>query len=218
MEKLAAYKPEETRNEGNYFYGGFDDDFDDGPMEFPRFEELQVGEGVNEMESVTSPGDSANNLVEECVTEQESALVQSQDCQQDNAIADNLDISMAELSLNVKKEQPYISKRVKPIPLIFSRSAKRVDVSKLKENLWHKLSDDAPGQGDGDITKANVTLLKEEKSFREIVTELDDCYEDKARKDISVAFCFICVLHLANENNLKITGSDEMKELIISAV
>jgi condensin complex subunit 2 len=127
----------------------------------------------------------------------------------------SLNLSMAGLSLDVKKEQPFTSKRIKPIPLIFARSAKRVDVSKLKENLWHKLSDD---QMLDESLKANVTLLKEEKSFREIVTELDDCYEDKTRKDISVAFCFICVLHLANENNLKITGSEEMKELIISAV
>ncbi|KAJ3000389.1 hypothetical protein HDV02_005749 [Globomyces sp. JEL0801] len=94
--------------------------------------------------------------------------------------------------------------RVKAKPLVFSRTAKRVDVQKLKENIWDKLS-----------TPLNNKLQSESEpiKFTEIVTELDDCYPEKQRKDISVAFCFICVLHLANENNLQITGSTSMKDL-----
>jgi condensin complex subunit 2 len=56
-----------------------------------------------------------------------------------------------------------------------------------------------------------------EKKFTQLVSEIDQCYSEKSRKDISVAFCFICVLHLANENNLKIHGDPSMKELIISS-
>ena len=32
--------------------------------------------------------------------------------------------------------------RVKPTPLIFSKTAKRVDVQKLKENLWSKIDEE----------------------------------------------------------------------------
>ena len=54
-----------------------------------------------------------------------------------------------------------------------------------------------------------------EKRFTQLVAEMDGCYTEKTRKDISVAFCFICVLHLANENNLTILGDGSMKELTI---
>ncbi|KAJ3318364.1 hypothetical protein HDV06_000544 [Boothiomyces sp. JEL0866] len=89
--------------------------------------------------------------------------------------------------------------RTKSKPIFFARQAKRVDVQKLKENLWEKISEEA-----------------ETKTFTHIVSELDQVYQPKQRKDISVAFCFICVLHLANENNLTIKGDADMKELIIS--
>jgi condensin complex subunit 2 len=45
---------------------------------------------------------------------------------------------------------------------------------------------------------------------------MDGLYPEKQRQDISVAFCFICVLHLANENNLKILGDESMKDLVIT--
>ncbi|KAJ3258766.1 hypothetical protein HK103_003360 [Boothiomyces macroporosus] len=89
--------------------------------------------------------------------------------------------------------------RTKSKPIFFARQAKRVDVQKLKENLWEKINEET-----------------ETKTFTHIVSELDQVYQPKQRKDISVAFCFICVLHLANENNLTIQGDANMKELIIS--
>jgi condensin complex subunit 2 len=56
-----------------------------------------------------------------------------------------------------------------------------------------------------------------EKKFTDLVHDIDDCYPEKQRKDISVAFCFICVLHLANENNLQILGDQSMKDLVIKS-
>ena len=41
--------------------------------------------------------------------------------------------------------------------------------------------------------------------FTDILQELRKMYTVKAMKDISVPFCFICLLHLANERNLSIS-------------
>lgn len=54
------------------------------------------------------------------------------------------------------------------------------------------------------------------KKFSDLVHGLDSFYPENKRQDISVAFCFICVLHLANEQNLSIQGSEQLKELIIT--
>jgi condensin complex subunit 2 len=131
------------------------------------------------------------------------------------------------ITLTLPDQEPLdygalLSQQPKPStsePLVFSKKAKRVDVQKLKENLWSKLAENSfekPKAVDMDDDK---TIFEEEihceKTFTKVIKELDSCYEEKPRKDISVAFCFICVLHLANENNLFIQGSESMKELII---
>ena len=58
--------------------------------------------------------------------------------------------------------------------------------------------------------------LDGEKKFSELVHGLSAFYPEKKRQDISVAFCFICVLHLANEQNLCIKGSERLEELVIT--
>ena len=40
-------------------------------------------------------------------------------------------------------------------------------------------------------------------------------YPEKALADISTSFCFICLLHLANEKGLKIEGNGTLDELTI---
>ena len=51
--------------------------------------------------------------------------------------------------------------------------------------------------------------------FTEVIRELDTVYPEKALADISTSFCFICLLHLANEKGLKIEGSNTLDELTI---
>lgn len=49
-----------------------------------------------------------------------------------------------------------------------------------------------------------------ERRFSDVLQDLKKMYPPKIMKDISVPFCFICVLHLANEQNLMITGLDQV--------
>lgn len=58
--------------------------------------------------------------------------------------------------------------------------------------------------------------VEEPRTFTDVVHGLDQVYPEKKRKDISVAFCFICVLHLANEQNLKVLGNSDLSNLTIS--
>ncbi|KAG1375949.1 hypothetical protein G6F60_006608 [Rhizopus arrhizus] len=84
-------------------------------------------------------------------------------------------------------------KRTRPLYVNYARTAKRVDVKKLKDNLWKALTKDEQVNG---IQK-----------FTDIVSNLKKMYPPKVMKDISVPFCFICLLHLANERDLVIKGS-----------
>ncbi|KND02135.1 condensin subunit BRN1 [Spizellomyces punctatus DAOM BR117] len=103
-------------------------------------------------------------------------------------------------------------KKVKAVPLNYARVAKKVDVKKLKENIWKELTLHQPSEQ----RQSNSLHATGATSFTDIVRGLDNFYPEKKRKDISVAFCFICVLHLANEQNLKVVGNSDLCNLLIS--
>ncbi|KAL1917754.1 uncharacterized protein VTP21DRAFT_3588 [Calcarisporiella thermophila] len=127
---------------------------------------------------------------------------------------------------------PVISqaRKVKPQQINYARMAKRVDVRKLKENLWRELIHDSktePTNGDVEPLQDpestedadDGTEVAGEQRFSEIVQGLKNRYTANKMRDISVPFCFICLLHLANEKNLKISeaGADgELNELVIT--
>ena len=53
------------------------------------------------------------------------------------------------------------------------------------------------------------------RMFTEVIRGLDSVYPEKALADISTSFCFICLLHLANEKGLKIEGNNTLDDLSI---
>ncbi|KAI8145640.1 condensin complex subunit 2/barren [Fennellomyces sp. T-0311] len=95
-------------------------------------------------------------------------------------------------------------KKVKPLYVNYARTAKRVDVKRLKDNIWKALTlakaDSSPPN-----ENANMDMVSGIQRFTDILQELRKMYTAKAMKDISVPFCFICLLHLANERNLTIS-------------
>lgn len=76
----------------------------------------------------------------------------------------------------------------------YAKSVKRVDVKKLKDNLWKSL------------TLGTEEKLSGQQKFTDVIHNLKKLYPAKIMRDISVPFCFICLLHLANEKDLSIQG------------
>lgn len=91
-------------------------------------------------------------------------------------------------------------KKSKPLYVNYARTAKRVDVKKLKDNLWKSLTLE---KGDQVTDEEKVHGVQK---FSDIVNNLKRMYTSKSMKDISIPFCFICLLHLANEKDLSIVG------------
>jgi condensin complex subunit 2 len=91
-------------------------------------------------------------------------------------------------------------KKSKPLYVNYARTAKRVDVKKLKDNLWKALTLSSVANTDETEKVHGV------QKFTDIVNNLKKMYSPKTMRDISVPFCFICLLHLANEKDLSIMG------------
>ncbi|KAK9472478.1 condensin complex subunit 2/barren [Dipodascopsis tothii] len=101
----------------------------------------------------------------------------------------------------------------------YARVAKRVDVKKLKDNIWDKLEyhDDAKDATAMDISvrDASPPADDEPKLFSDVVSNLKDAYAPQALASISTSFCFICLLHLANEKGLNIENNPDLTDLVI---
>lgn len=70
---------------------------------------------------------------------------------------------------------------------------------------------------DGEATPEAVDLGQEETplKFTQVMNGLQSVYAKPAMNDISTSFCFICLLHLANEKGLVINKTEELDELNI---
>jgi condensin complex subunit 2 len=84
----------------------------------------------------------------------------------------------------------------------YARVAKKVDVKALKVNMWHQM--EKPLDGDGPV------------SFAGLVKQMPAVSPAEEAANISMPFCFICLLHLANEKSLKLEGNPQMSELTVN--
>ncbi|OCF59011.1 hypothetical protein L486_03509 [Kwoniella mangroviensis CBS 10435] len=101
-------------------------------------------------------------------------------------------------------------KKSRPENVHFAKKAKRVDVKRLKDDIWTGLKSLVPAEKDSseDETELPKTPTKDGnepvKTFDNIITSLRSSYPAEKMSEISTSFCFICLLHLANEEGLKI--------------
>ncbi|PWN47338.1 hypothetical protein IE53DRAFT_254828 [Violaceomyces palustris] len=102
--------------------------------------------------------------------------------------------------------QTQVLNRIRPEYVNYAKKAKRVDVKKLKENIWNELGifvDPSQSLSPDSLTK------QEPKRFESVLKGLRKAYPKDRMEEISTSFCFICLLHLANEEGLEInTGQD----------
>lgn len=102
--------------------------------------------------------------------------------------------------------------------IAYAKTAKRVDVKKLKSSLWQQLSSDVPPPpvvAAPESTKKKTKTKMVDKSFQQTLMELPRSIESKELSEISVPYCFICLLHLANEKGLEIQTIDQSTDLRI---
>ncbi|CUA78174.1 Condensin complex subunit 2 [Rhizoctonia solani] len=107
-------------------------------------------------------------------------------------------------------------KRVRPEHINYTKRAKRVDVRMLKENIWKGLNIVVPKREDDEHDEETIatpvdaepTDPTEAREFTSVISNLRTQYPKDKLDEISTSFCFICLLHLANERGLKIQIGD----------
>ncbi|KAI0102932.1 condensin complex subunit 2/barren [Nemania sp. FL0031] len=115
------------------------------------------------------------------------------------------------------------TRRMRPEYVQYARVAKKVDVRRLKEELWKGLGYEL--QVDPNRSRLPTPPTEEEAvqkqkeepplKFTQVMNDLKSVYPKAVMDDISTSFCFICILHLANEKGLIIEKTPELLELEI---
>jgi len=128
---------------------------------------------------------------------------------------DEHDLIAATQNLNVRARPEFVN---------YAKKAKRVDVKKLKENIWRELEeltieleseahmnddegggkDDPPDQDMENTEGDGMGKKRKTKTFTKVINGLRTMYPQEKMEEISTSFCFICLLHLANEKGLRI--------------
>ncbi|CAO1602084.1 hypothetical protein XANCAGTX0491_005716 [Xanthoria calcicola] len=126
------------------------------------------------------------------------------------------------------------SRRLRPEYVQYARVAKKVDVRRLKEEMWRGIGFDKvqtlgsmfwEPRTDRCIQEATeqtsvspgspVTAEYPTMKFTSVVNDLQQVYPKQAMADISTSYCFICLLHLANEKGLTLGNEPGLAELSI---
>lgn len=124
--------------------------------------------------------------------------------------------------------QPY---KVAKIDIDYAKTAKKLDVKRLKSSMWSLLKS-APkdtaeqastsGEGNTNNSSSNEPVAGTSKemegkmSFQKLLKDLPEKVSGQTARNLSVPIAFVCLLHLANEKTLKIEEDSNMEDLIIT--
>eukprot|EP00698_Gefionella_okellyi_P001031 TRINITY_DN1089_c0_g1_i1.p1 TRINITY_DN1089_c0_g1~~TRINITY_DN1089_c0_g1_i1.p1 ORF type:complete len:708 (+),score=218.78 TRINITY_DN1089_c0_g1_i1:108-2231(+) len=117
---------------------------------------------------------------------------------QDNALNDRTNTPLPDGAL----QMVVAPKKVQKIHIGYAKVAKKVDVHHLKNGLWTQMQQLTGGS-------------KRPTTFSKLVARTPQAAAEDELPDVSVAFCFICMLHLANEHSLTLTSNAGMTEVVI---
>ncbi|XP_065649777.1 condensin complex subunit 2 isoform X2 [Hydra vulgaris] len=120
--------------------------------------------------------------------------------------------------------------KVRFIDINYAKAAKRIDIKKLKGTMWKMIKKDASSEKENNdkynIPKPNIRQEEEVSgaeffegtySFKDMYKALPSEVSSNMAKNLSTPIAFVCLLYLANEKNLKLTGTDNMDDIVIES-
>ncbi|CAG9314239.1 unnamed protein product [Blepharisma stoltei] len=131
----------------------------------------------------------------------------------ENVIVDNVDVPTS--GEEGHEAEILFAEEIEPLPgedyaqnLQFATTSKTIDIKRLKETMWHKLNTKTKMDIDD---KENTRVIHDEKNntFLGVLNALPGTLPQQEVSNLSVHSCFISLLHLANEHNLRLEATDE---------
>ncbi|XP_052580044.1 condensin complex subunit 2 [Peromyscus californicus insignis] len=111
--------------------------------------------------------------------------------------------------------------KVNKIEIHYAKTAKKMDMKKLKQSMWGLLTEFSRKEAD---TEANHSVNGKEGAPEEVADEkmLSGLTKDLQKRlpplmaqNLSIPLAFACLLHLANEKNLKLEGTEDLSDVLV---
>ncbi|XP_029999691.1 condensin complex subunit 2 isoform X2 [Sphaeramia orbicularis] len=104
--------------------------------------------------------------------------------------------------------------RVNKIEINYAKTAKKMDMKRLKNNMWTLLTE-GPEKPTEEVDTVEKPGVRGEKAFSETTKSLLKRLPSTMAQNLSVPLAFVALLHLANEKNLELVKVDDMSDIII---
>jgi len=120
--------------------------------------------------------------------------------------------------------------KVRVLDINYAKAAKRIDIKKLKGAMWKMLtaneSNDKENVENNNLPKPDIPEAEDKDggkdvsgsfTFKTMYDALPNKVSTNMSKNLSSPIAFVCLLYLANEKNLKLTGSEDMSDIKIES-
>ncbi|XP_069869467.1 condensin complex subunit 2 isoform X1 [Dipodomys merriami] len=109
--------------------------------------------------------------------------------------------------------------KVNKIEIHYAKTAKKMDMKKLKRNMWSLLTDFSRKDADTEANRSEngkeepSEMVADGKMLSGLTKDLQKSLPPLMAKNLSIPLAFACLLHLANEKNLKLEGTEDLSDV-----
>ncbi|OWK49786.1 Condensin complex subunit 2 [Lonchura striata] len=104
--------------------------------------------------------------------------------------------------------------KIQKISIQYARTAKRMDMRRLKRNMWELLTEQGEGEEGEEGTDKEMAG---DKTLSDLTKDLLHRLPPTMATNLSVPLAFVCLLHLANEKNLKLESTEDLSDILVRA-
>ncbi|KAB0342327.1 hypothetical protein FD754_019253, partial [Muntiacus muntjak] len=109
--------------------------------------------------------------------------------------------------------------KVNKIEIQYAKTAKKMDVKRLKQSMW-SLVTEIPKQADAEVNhsengEAGPFEEGADKKLSSLTKDLQKSLPPLMAQNLSIPLAFACLLHLANEKNLKLEGTKDLSDVLV---
>ncbi|XP_036744376.2 condensin complex subunit 2 isoform X1 [Manis pentadactyla] len=110
--------------------------------------------------------------------------------------------------------------KVNKIEIHYAKTAKKMDMKKLKQSMWRLLTEfskqaDTEANHSETEREGDLAEVADKKMLSGLTKDLQKSLPPIMAQNLSIPLAFACLLHLANEKNLKLEGTEDLSDVLV---
>ncbi|XP_013009926.2 condensin complex subunit 2 isoform X1 [Cavia porcellus] len=111
--------------------------------------------------------------------------------------------------------------KVNKIEIHYAKAAKKMDMKRLKQSMWSLLTELPVKEASTEVKPSETGAggapegVASDKMLSGLVKDLQNSLPPTMSQNLSIPLAFACLLHLANEKNLKLEGIQDLSDVLV---